>query len=90
MRTESIGLIIAFSLCLAGCGQGPQGPKGEAGAAGPPGEKGGTRAAGANRSSRRKRRGRSSRSFGTGSFGRCKYASRCPYRLRHECMYSGM
>src|SRR6516165_1732159 len=40
MRTESIGLIIAFSLCLAGCGQGPQGPKGEAGAAGPPGEKG--------------------------------------------------
>jgi len=40
MRTESIGLIIALSLCLAGCGQGSQGPKGEAGAAGPPGEKG--------------------------------------------------
>src|SRR5262245_21636004 len=40
MRTESIGLVIAFSLCPASCGQGPQGPKGEAGAAGPPGEKG--------------------------------------------------
>ena len=40
MRTESIGFIIAFSLCLASCGQGPQGPKGEAGAAGPAGEKG--------------------------------------------------
>jgi len=24
MRTESIGLIIALSLCLAGCGQGPK------------------------------------------------------------------
>jgi len=40
MRTESMGLLIAFSLCLASCGQGPQGPRGEAGAAGPPGEKG--------------------------------------------------
>jgi hypothetical protein len=40
MRTESVGLIIAFSLCLASCGQGPQGSKGEAGVAGPPGEKG--------------------------------------------------
>jgi collagen triple helix repeat protein len=40
MRIESIALVIAFSLCLASCGQGPQGPKGEAGAAGPPGEKG--------------------------------------------------
>jgi len=33
MRTESIGLIIAFSLCLTRCGQGPQGPQGEVGAA---------------------------------------------------------
>jgi hypothetical protein len=40
MRTESIGLMIAFSLCLASCGQGPEGPKGEAGPAGPPGERG--------------------------------------------------
>src|SRR5215831_5634758 len=48
MRTESIGLIIAFSLCLAGCGQGPQGPKGEAGAAGPPGPSGPAGSAAAN------------------------------------------
>jgi Collagen triple helix repeat (20 copies) len=40
MRTESIGLVLAISLCLASCGQGPEGPKGEPGAAGPPGEKG--------------------------------------------------
>src|SRR5262245_15258605 len=39
-RTEGVGLLIAFSLCLASCGQGPQGPKGEAGPAGPLGEKG--------------------------------------------------
>jgi hypothetical protein len=30
MRTESIGLVIALSLCLASCGQGPEGPKGDA------------------------------------------------------------
>jgi hypothetical protein len=40
MRTKRIAVVIAFSLCLASCGQGSQGPKGEAGVAGPPGEKG--------------------------------------------------
>ncbi len=29
MRTKSIGLMIAISLCLANCG--PEGPKGEVG-----------------------------------------------------------
>src|SRR5260221_10451680 len=40
MRTKSVGLMIAISLWLASCGQGPEGPKREAGPAGRPGEKG--------------------------------------------------
>jgi Collagen triple helix repeat (20 copies) len=40
MPTKRIAFVIAFSLCLASCGQGSQGPKGEAGVAGPAGEKG--------------------------------------------------
>ena len=37
MYAKSIAAVIALSICVAGCGQGP---KGEPGAAGPPGEKG--------------------------------------------------
>jgi len=40
MQTKRIAVAIAFSLCLASCGQGNPGPKGETGAAGPVGEKG--------------------------------------------------
>jgi len=37
MNVKSIAAVIALSICVGGCGQGP---KGEPGAAGPPGEKG--------------------------------------------------
>jgi hypothetical protein len=39
MRIKQM-VILAFSLCLASCGEGSPGAKGEAGVAGPPGEKG--------------------------------------------------
>lgn len=40
MRTKGVAVVIAFSLCLADCGEGSQGPKGDMGVAGLPGEKG--------------------------------------------------
>jgi hypothetical protein len=40
MRSNHVVILIVFSLCLAGCGEGNPGAKGEAGVAGPPGEKG--------------------------------------------------
>lgn len=40
MRIKNVLILIAFSLCLASCGEGSPGAKGEAGVAGPPGEKG--------------------------------------------------
>jgi Collagen triple helix repeat (20 copies) len=40
MRIKDVAILIAFSFCLASCGEGSQGAKGEAGVAGPPGEKG--------------------------------------------------
>jgi hypothetical protein len=40
MRTKSVPVIIAISLCLASCGEGSQGPKEEPKVAGTAGEKG--------------------------------------------------
>ena len=40
MRVNSVAVAIAFSLCLASCGESTPGPKGEPGATGTPGEKG--------------------------------------------------
>ena len=40
MHVKPIAVAIAFSLCLAGCGEGTTGPKGDPGPVGPTGEKG--------------------------------------------------